>query len=67
MPLEMTLTEWLQDNENALRQDPHLRDKNGVVACQLLPIFEEFPAAWNAVPRLPVGRATRDIPEHVME
>ena len=32
-----------------------LRDKNGVVALRLLPVFEEYPHGWNAVPRLPVS------------
>ena len=40
-------------HENELRQDPYLRDKNGIVADQILPRFEAYPSGWNAVRSLP--------------
>ena len=31
---------WLSTNEDRMRQDPYLRERNGVVALKLLPLFE---------------------------
>lgn len=36
-----------------MRQDRYIRNKNAVVAYQLLPIFESDPAGWNAILKLP--------------
>ncbi|MDE0114802.1 MAG: hypothetical protein OXN84_21285 [Albidovulum sp.] len=46
---------WLSSNEDRMRADSTVRDKNGVVALRLLPLFEEVPEGWNAVPRLPTS------------
>ena len=46
---------WLSANEDHLRQNPYLRECNGVVAVRLLPIFEQQPRGWNAVRRLPTN------------
>ena len=46
---------WLNANESDMRQAPYLRDRNGVVALRLLPVFEQTPRGWNAVRRLPVS------------
>lgn len=46
---------WLAANESIMRQNPYLRDKNGVVALKLLPVFEQNPQGWNAVQSLPVS------------
>ena len=53
LPEGLTLATWLPRHENELRQDPYLRDKNGIVAYQLLPLFEAYPSGWNAVRSLP--------------
>ncbi|MYD14877.1 MAG: hypothetical protein F4107_09090 [Gemmatimonadetes bacterium] len=62
-PLKATLGAWLSANEEAMRSCPYLRDKNGVVALRLLPVFEEYPHGWNAVRMLPpsTGRAVEYI------
>ena len=44
---------WLMANENGMRQNSELRDRNGLVALTLLPVFEQTPQGWNAVRRLP--------------
>ena len=44
---------WLSDHEPALREDEYQRDKNALVAYQLLPIFENTPTGWNAIRHLP--------------
>ncbi len=53
LPEGLTLATWLPIHENELSQDPYLRDKNVIVACQLLPLFETYPSGWNAVRNLP--------------
>ena len=47
---------WLSTNENDLRQNPYLREENGVVALRLFPLFEKTRHGWNAVRRLPVSK-----------
>ena len=46
---------WLFANENDMRDKPYLRERNGVVALRLLPLFEEIPQGWKAVRHLPVS------------
>ena len=53
LPVGTPLATWLSSEEDALREDRYLRDKNAVVAYSLLPIFESEPTGWNAVRRLP--------------
>ena len=55
LPAEMTLSEWLASLEDALRQDPYQREKNAIVAGELLPLFESDPSGWNAVRSLPTS------------
>jgi hypothetical protein len=40
---------WFRANEPALRQDSIRRDRNAIVAAQLLPIFEREPRGWGAL------------------
>lgn len=44
-----TLATWFRDNEPALRDNPELRDRNEVVANQLLPLLEQNPGDWEAI------------------
>ncbi len=58
LPETIDLKEWLVAHEEELRKDPYQenmddRPLNGLVAKQLLPIFESAPAGWNAISRLP--------------
>ena len=43
--------------EDSLRQDPYQRDKNAIVAYELLPLFQNEPTGWNAVGHLPNSSA----------
>jgi hypothetical protein len=43
LPDGTPLAEWLRENEEALRNDPYLREKNEIVAKLLLPLFEQDP------------------------
>lgn len=49
LPPHTPLVSWLNDNEDRLREDPYLRDKNEVVANLLLPLFQESPQNWEAL------------------
>jgi hypothetical protein len=40
---------WFRANEPALRQNSNMRDRNTVVALQLLPLFEADPRGWEAL------------------
>ena len=51
--MNLTLATWLSMHEKDLRQDPYLRDKNAIVAYQLLPLFEEDHSGWNTVRNFP--------------
>lgn len=49
LPPGTSLAAWLRENEDRLRQDPYLRDKNEVIANLLLPLFEIDPERWAAL------------------
>lgn len=49
LPPHTPLGNWLRDNEEHLRHDPYLRQKNEVVANLLLPLFQENPQNWEAL------------------
>ena len=53
LPKGLTLATWLPMHETELRQDLYIRDKNAIVAYQLLPLFEADPSGWNAVRSMP--------------
>ncbi len=40
---------WFRENEAALRENPTLRDKNRIIAVELLPLFEASPAGWESI------------------
>lgn len=40
---------WFRQNHQALRNNAYLRDKNDIIAHNLIDIFENFPEAWNAL------------------
>ena len=54
---------WLSANEEEMRSCSILREKNGVVALRLLPVFESDRQGWNAVPHLPA--CTMGIREYI--
>ena len=49
LPPGTTLAQWYERNAKALRAEPCLREKNRLIAKQLLPLFEKRPANWQAV------------------
>ncbi len=49
LPPHAPLAVWLSSNEERLRRDPYLREKNEVVANLLLPLFERDPENWDTL------------------
>jgi hypothetical protein len=49
LPPNTSLSKWYQRNEQLLRQNYLLRDKERIVANILLPLFEESPEHWQAI------------------
>jgi hypothetical protein len=40
---------WFRENQSALRQNSAIRDRNTIIAIQLLPLFEREPRGWEAL------------------
>jgi hypothetical protein len=57
LPVGMTFLVWFRENQSSLRANSDLRDRNTIVAIQLLPIFEGEPRGWEAVTFLNRGSA----------
>ena len=59
LPEDVSLQFWLLHNEDTLRVADYRkeaeRNKQHLVAYQLLPIFEDFPVGWNAIRNLPTS------------
>ena len=49
LPAGTPFVVWFRVNEPALRQDSTRRDRNTIIAAQLLPIFEKEPRGWEAL------------------
>ncbi|MCP8689448.1 hypothetical protein [Marinobacterium sedimentorum] len=47
-----TLANWYRQHEESLQATPYQRDKNEVVATQLLALFERDPMRWRAIRHL---------------
>ena len=57
LPHDVTLRDWVSAREDKLRGDPYLRDLNAIIAYAMLPLYEENPGGWNAIPELPISHA----------
>jgi hypothetical protein len=55
LPAGVTFADWFRQNEPSLRENAALREKNVIVARQLLPLFEAEPAGWDAACYLNLG------------
>jgi hypothetical protein len=49
LPPHAPLSDWLMSNEERLRENPYLREKNEVVANLLLPLFQRNPENWSSL------------------
>ena len=48
---------WLLVEEPEFRENPYQREKNKIVACRLLGLFEECPGGWNSIMAFPASTA----------
>lgn len=55
LPAGTTFSAWFRENEASLRENPVLRDKEVIIARQMLPLFEAEPAGWLAACYLNLG------------
>jgi len=56
LPPRTTFAQWFAQQQSSLRERPVQRDKNLLIATQLLPLFEATPAGWEALPTLKLGK-----------
>jgi hypothetical protein len=59
-PDGVTLGEWLRVNEPNLRANSYQRPMNGLVAVQLLPLFQDSPQQWQSIRYMPDSNETFD-------
>jgi hypothetical protein len=55
LPAGTSFADWFRENEASMRENAALREKNVIVARQMLPIFESEPSGWDAVCYLNLG------------
>jgi hypothetical protein len=60
LPAGKGFREWLAAEEPSLRADAEQRDKNAIVAAELLPLFEGDPRGWEAMLFLNLGEGPRE-------
>jgi hypothetical protein len=60
---------WFHENQGALRQNPAMRDRNTIIATQLLPLFEVEPQGWEALTFLNRGASdeNQSLARHLAE
>ena len=59
LPEGRSFRAWFAENENSMRANHALREKNVIVARELLPLFEAAPENWEAIPYLNHGPRVR--------
>jgi hypothetical protein len=52
LPAGQSLRDWYLENKSSLSDNPYLREKNELVAANLLPLFEAHPELWRSIPYL---------------
>lgn len=55
LPNGTVFVEWFGQHHGSLRQNPYLREKEDLIANQLLPLFSKNPASWESVAYLNLG------------
>lgn len=56
IPAVEKMPQWFKDNRPALKADPHLRERNRIVAIHIFKILERDPSQWEAFRYLNLGR-----------
>lgn len=54
LPPNISLPDWFRANEESLRANAVQREKNALIAIQLLPLFQATPHHWQCIRFLPV-------------
>ena len=69
LPAGTSFLVWFHKNQAALRRNSDMRDRNTIIAIQLLPIFEAEPRGWEAVAFLNRGssNAEESLAQHLAE
>ena len=69
LPDGTVFTEWFAQELPSLRKQPTQREKNTIIASQLLPVFEAQPSGWEAVTMLKLGLRDeqRSLEDHLKE
>lgn len=68
LPAGTSFVVWFRANEPALRQDSTRRDRNTIVAAQLLPIFEKEPRGWGTLAFFSrAGRTNQSLSQHFIK
>lgn len=62
LPAGQTFAAWFTAALPELRKNPVDRNRNAIVAQQLLPLFEREPSGWEAVTWLNLGKRVADNP-----
>ena len=60
LPAGLTFAAWFAQNENSMRANAALREKDVIVARQLLPLLEAAPENWEAVTFLNHGPRVKE-------
>ena len=61
LPDGQSFDRWFRENRIKLRSDPTQRELNGIVAVELLHLFEESPESWQTLRYLNVGRGQQEL------
>ncbi|NBR06264.1 MAG: hypothetical protein EBT92_10880 [Planctomycetes bacterium] len=56
IPAVEKMPQWFADNRPALKADPHLRERNRIVAIHIFKMLERDPSQWEAFAFLNLGR-----------
>jgi hypothetical protein len=69
LPAGTSFLVWFHENQVALRRNSDMRDRNTIIAIQLLPIFEAEPRGWEAVAFLNRGSSNPEesLAQHFVE
>jgi hypothetical protein len=69
LPASVLFPAWFHDNEPSLRASATLREKNTIIASQMLPVLEATPSGWEALCYLNLGSrdAKKPFARHLTE
>ena len=60
LPLNKSIDEWYRENQEELKSNPYLREKNELLASSLLPLLENTPGSLQAIGFLNLDKLSFD-------